>query len=355
MSDDFSESIRFWLAKRHVLLHAEDTKLAKEKRAVFLSAQERFNRELADILASTRNSLERKSWKTRLTVKPSVPYFDIQAYRPEWPSTIAGIHYEARVTDEFLRRGIIDLNLHIEDDTPKQDAICSRIRELLRPHERQLLATCGTRLSEESMDEILKGELPLTSLTSKGLVEAIERMSMTESFVDEALYLAGKELVYRTDFRGTVGRPGIDFNGKTGGWEFRSREGRFNSPSLKCRGDAFNWFDSEDTSILVLHPLNGFQDFANGERVYISATVRAPQGGQLQLVAQACAKKNWINIFDETPQLPETDLWQFTTAEGKLDAPKGYDFTKDGLFPYIMVTAPKKEIWFDSIEIGRCG
>lgn len=353
MSDGFSKATIIWLENLPVLLNTEHTKLGKKYRDVLLSAQERFNSELADILQSTRHIVEPKGWKTRLSVKPADQYFDIQVCRPEWPSTVAGIHFEARLNDEFLRQRIIDLNLHIEDDTPNQDDVCSRIRELLRPYERQVLAKCSARLSEESMDEILKGELPLVTLTSKGLAEAIERMTMTESFVDEALYLADKKPVCRTDFIGGGWRPGINFHGKTGDWEFHSNGGRFDSPSLRCGGNAFNWFDSDDTSILVLHPDYGFHDFANGERVYISATVRAPRGGELQLVAQACAKK-WITIFDEEPLLPETDHWQFVKAEGELKAPRGYDFAEDGLFPYILVTAPKKEVWFDSIEIGRC-
>jgi len=38
-----------------------------------------------------------------------------------------------------------------------------------------------------------------------------------------------------------------------------------------------------------------------------------------------------------------------------LDPPRDYDFTEDGFFPYVLVTAPGKEVWFASVEIGRCG
>jgi hypothetical protein len=310
---------------------------------------------IPDILKSAGRCLERKGWKTRLTIIPDTPYFHIQVCRPQWPSTVGGIHYEARVTDDFLQKGDIDLNLHIEGHTPNQDRVCSRIRRLLRPYESQILTMCGTRLSDDDMEEILKGELPLTSLTPEGLVEAIERMTMAESFVDEALYLAVKRLVYRTDFLGSGWKPEIYFHGKRGGWEFCPSGGRFNSPSLRCCGNRFNWFNSKDTNILVLHPKGGFTDFRNGERVYISAIVRAPRGAQLQLVAQVCTEdEKWITMFEENPLLPETDLWQLVTAKGKLTPPEGYKVSRDGLFPYILVTAPKKDVWFSSIEIGRC-
>jgi len=310
---------------------------------------------IPDILKSAGRFLERKGWKTRPTIIPDVPYFDIQVCRPQWPSTVAGIHYEARVTDVFLREGVIDLNLHIEGDTPNRKRVCSRIRRLLKPYESHILTMCGARLSGDDMEEILKGELPLISLTPEHLAEALERMTLTESFVDEALYLANKRPICRTDFLGGGWKPETDFHGKDGGWEFCSDGGRFNSPSLRCCGNAFNWFNSKDTNILVLHPDGGFRDFRNGERVYISAIVRAPRGAQVQLVAQICTENDeWITMFEETPLLPETDLWQLVTAKGKLAPPKGYEVAEDGLFPYILVTAPKKDVWFSSIEIGRC-
>jgi len=188
------------------------------------------------------------------------------------------------------RPGGIDLNLHVESDTPNQGAVCSRIRELLRSRERQILATCGVRLSEKFTDGILKGELPPTSLTAKSLAEVIERMAMTESFVDEALYLADKEQVHRTDFLGKGYRPDIEFHGKMGGWEFCSSGGRFNSPSLRCRGDAFNWFDSEDTNILVLHPTMA-SAISQMARVSTSPRSYAPLAGANSNSSRKLARK----------------------------------------------------------------
>jgi len=247
----------------------------------------------------------------------------------------------------------MDLNLHVEDDVPDQEAVCNRMRDLFMPHAADILKNCGMSISEEPIETILTGSIRLSEVTAQGLTDGFERMAITESFVDEALYLADKRTVYRTEFEpGT--QPSINFKGNTGGWEFDAHGGRFDGPCLKCHGNEFNWDEGEDTNILMLHPEAGFVEFANNRRMFLSAIVSSPQGGELWVGTQACKNGKWITIFGDDFKLKGTEQWQHVTLEGLLKAPANYDFSRDGLFAYVLATAPHKEMCFASIDVGLC-
>jgi hypothetical protein len=337
MTEQFSEATKMWLEKQGVLRTAED----------------RFFYEWVRILRSAERRLKRKGWGIRLFGDRSE---FMQVYRPYWPSGLGGVHYQPGAWEWWRRQGIFFLGLAIEGETPKQQAVCARIRKLLRQYQEEIWSITGCSIRDEPGHEILFSSLPLADLTADNLCEGIENMAQTESFVDEALFLADRESVWRTGFLPGDPKPSINWpwepkpGPEEGGWQFSADGGRFDSPCLKCYGGKSNYWEGKN--ILRLNVNGPLYQFVNGQPVYGSAVLHASEGGWLQFYAEGHHEGKYFCAFDGSRDLKAADRWQLVSWEGAVSNPENYDFAKQGLSAFVMVKAPDTGLKIDAIEIG---
>ncbi|MBI4604706.1 MAG: hypothetical protein HY721_22315 [Planctomycetes bacterium] len=337
MTAAFSEVTQHWL---------------RMERDVIPSIERLFRDEWAQMLREVASALRARGWNHRLFDERTPDMLQLQ--RPHWPPGEAQAHFEVHTRDSLPSRPEADLFLHIEDKLPGQEAVLRRIRGLLKPYESLLLSRGACSLREEPLHEVLKGSLPLADVTPEILLEAIEKIVEAESFVDEAMLLAGKTAVWRTDFFAADPSPCLDWReglgtGPRGGWEPSAHGGRLDSPCLKLFGERSNYHEGKNILILR-HP--DLHDLANGQRAYCSAVVHASQGGEVRFYAEAPKEGNWTVAFDAPCRLEAADRWQLVSWTGKVASPEGYDFARQGLYAFLIVKAPPAGLRIDSVELG---
>jgi len=142
------------------------------------------------------------------------------------------------------------------------DAVRSRLRAILKPYRAEIgrtLAKYNPRIERHPVHEPLRGTIPFVDVSTDSVCDAIRGLRRCESFIDEALFLADKTAVWRTDFfceHPTVRLTGVDRTnaGSVGGWKDSQRGGRFDGSCLKCYGtddlaDPYNWGTDRRRSI----------------------------------------------------------------------------------------------------------
>lgn len=324
-------------------------------RYVLTAVKQRLWLEWRDMLDITYQHLTLEEWTCCCHGNPTNM---LQFFRGHWPNAEGQIHYEILCNEDFFEPGIVDLSLHIENRLSNQEAVCGRVRSLLKPYEAKLLARlagCAPSLPTDPLWDILKGRLPLGDLTAEVICEAVDRMIETESFVDEALFLAGKTRVWRTDFFANDAKPYIAWHtsegiAETGGWDFSDNGGRFDSPCLKCTGGKSNYHDGKN--IATFRPNQLFHELGNSQPFYCSAVVNASRGGELRFYAEAPKEGGFVAAWDEIRPLDPSNQWQVVTCEGYVSNPENYDFAKQGMHVFVIVKTPEAGLKIDSIEVG---
>jgi hypothetical protein len=349
MPEGFSESTRHWIGMQDVVA----------------AAKERFRREWARILREAEGVLRREGWASRLQSNPSEM---LQVFRPNWPGGLCGIHYEAQCNDYFCEQGFVDLSLHIEHEVLDQSAVCDRIRRLLSPYRQALLSSCSASLPDEPLHDILKGKLPLSDVTSERIVEVINSMAATETFVDEAMFLADKTPIWRTDFFPGDPQPQLDIyivdgrHGK-GGQELRPSGGCLDTRSVVINGTAPTNYHAADGSPTNIMLLTHTKDVDVRKDFYLSCIVRTTSGGRLWLYGegydkQPDGKQEWPALLDPawTPVPVEGKSgWQHIGWQGHTDKAAKYDFAGQGATFYLRAQIDDSSFALNSIEFGHCG
>jgi hypothetical protein len=323
-----------------------------ESAALLSGAQTRFRADWGKILRSVAAGLVSREWTIR---EFGSPVDLLQAYRLPWPSGEDQLHYEVGY---HLETGIY-VSLHVEAHAPAQKALCARLRELLGRHENGLTGTGGKRsprLCKEPMHEILCLWLPFDRVSDDALAGALDSMLETESFVEEALFTAGKNKVWRSDFLPDDPPAKIEWDhgsgdDKVGGWKPSRNRGRLGGPCLECHPKPKNHAKG---NILTLEPTKGFREFANGARAYASATVHSGRGGSLVFYGEAPKAGGFQRAFDVACEIPPLDRWQTISREFQISTPDKYDFAQGGLNAFLIVQAPEGGLRIGSIELGLC-
>lgn len=348
MRNGFSDATKIYIAEQDVLIEAE----------------QRFRREWADILTQVRKRLSRGGWAFRTDTEP--PYEELKIRRPNWPDGIRGAHYEVSAQERFRRQSIAEIALHIEQDVPRHEDVCKRIRELIKPHSSrimELLADCAPSLPEAPPQKVLLGELALADITSEAICRIFENMAQIESFVDEAILLAGKETIWRTEFRADRNEEiWTNWFGSEGGQSFELSNGRFTSGAMRIDGTKTNArreYKEEGNYSVLLHPTYGI---ANGQDIYVCAMVKTSVGGMIRLQADGHRKTSegndafLLSAFNLECRVEASNKWQSVFLKARVLAENNlnYDYTKEGAWVVMNVVTEDTEFLVDSIEIGRC-
>ncbi|MBI4604705.1 MAG: hypothetical protein HY721_22310 [Planctomycetes bacterium] len=340
----FSSTVRKWI----------------DGQAVLRAAKERFRREWAGILGEAAARLADRGWGSRFLGHPSDL---IQVFRPDWPSGPSQVHYEALVQHHFRRRGIIDLSLHVEHETPNQAAVCAALRRLLAPHARAIPACCSVGVTDSPLHDILKGSLPLDGVTGEKLFEAFEKLAETASFVDQALFVAGNTPVWRTDFSADREEIWLEWFGSKGGQELAYGAGRLGSAALRIDGSRPNArpemkYEKGSYSVLV-HPTKGLR---NGARHYGSIALKTTRGAHVVLRAEGHKGQTPEGHPKQLPQAfawagtaEPSEGWQCLTWESPVPPVEeaGYDFSRDGAWLVLVVDTEDRACLIDGVEVGR--
>jgi len=337
MPQEFSPIVKDWLANQDVLLAAED----------------RFRGEWGDILRRVAGRLAERGFTTVLTGEPPE---EVKALRPGWPGGVCGVHYEARAFPEQRRRGIVDLSLHVEQDLDNQEQVCNGLRQLLRRHGARVPEACAAATPDEPREDILKGSLPIEGITSGRLLEAIARLALTDSFVEEALFLADRQPLWRTDFLPGDPEVAIDVTfgqgtSERGGWEFGPHAGRFQGRGLEARPGEHNFRNG--TNILMLNR-GLFHDFVNAQAVYGCATVAAGENTELTLCLQTDKSHGWAIAFEQVREVRQCESWQLVTWQGRIAGDEGHDFAEEGLYAYLIAGPVTRPLRIGSLAVGIC-
>ena len=336
----FSEATKQWLR------HQESLR----------TAERQFRLELERMLVDIQDRFHAKQWRSNLGGDPASM---IQLYRSGWPSGWGGLHYEIDSPEDLLRQGRLLLGVHVEEEVPNQTAVKTALCRLLQPHEDRLSSRCGCRI-QDGASHLVHGALDILSLTCQGACDAVQALMETETFAEEAMFLAGKKTVWRTDLLADQPKPNIHWTkgggdapiGGTGGWEFRENGGRLDTPCLTCRGDPDNYNYRDGQNIVTLFETS--RQFQNGQRVYACAVLLAPKGGRFTFHAEAGREGKWRTAFRRVFHLVPVDRWQVVSFEGQISNPEDCDFASHGLHVHVMVTAPESGLTLDAIEIGSC-
>lgn len=348
MTNEFSKTTKLWLQKQDVLMAAE----------------ERFRREWAAILIKTQTRMAADGWLSR---RWGEPLDMIQLSRNSWPNSPAGIHYEIICNSEFCRRDIVDLSLHVEQDIPEQELVCERLRELLRPYAAQILKTlapCTPVMPDEPLHDIVKGSLPLVDVSVDSLTKILQDLIQTKSFVDEALFSAGKETIWRTDFSANSPPVCLGWFGNDGGQQIAAQMGRFNSAAMRINGTRPNArremsFEQGCYSLII----EDTDKIENDVEYYVCIVLKTNKGGKLHIRGDGHKGLTPEGYPAELPlaflwecMIERADQWQCLIWQGKIPSVKkaGYNFSKSRTWIVMNVDTPDTEFLIDSIEIGRC-
>lgn len=336
------------------------TKLYLESQDILVAAEDRFKRELGNMLRQVQRHFLQKGWASRFT---SDPPEEIKIFRQHWPTGNSGIHYEARAFENFRRQGIIDLSLHIEHEVPNQEAVCHRIRQLLRRYATQVFKCCASVTPDYPKEDILKTSIRLTDLTVDSLCAILEHMTETESFVDEALFLTDKKTIWRNDL--SVNSPEINLKwfGNKGGQEIAYSKGRIGSRAFKIDGTQPNARPEMDykSGCYSVHA-NPMYGLNNGREVYVTIAVKTSKGGILRFHGEGHKGQTAEGHIVEFPQafslkrtIDPLDTWQCLTWKEHVPSIEhvGYDFAKDGLWCVMIVKTNDTEFLVDSIELAQ--
>lgn len=336
------------------------TKLYLECQDILLAAEDRFKRELGNMLREVQRRFSRKGWASRFACDPPA---QIQIFRQHWPAIESGIHYEARAFENFRRQGIVDLSLHIEHDVPNQEAICYRIRQMLRRYGAKVLQYCATAMPDQPKEDILKGSIRLVDLTVDSLCDTLERMTETESFLDEALFLTDKRTIWRTDFSPTCPEINSNWFGNIGSQEIAYSKGRIGSSALRIDGtqpNARRGIDYESGCYSVL--LHSAYSLTNGNGLNVTVVVKTHKGGIFRLYGEGHKGRTAEGHPLEFPQafslkriVEPSETWQCLTWHEIVPSVEqiNYDFAKEGLWCVMIVKTNDTEFLVDSIELAQ--
>lgn len=354
------------------------TVLYIKKQHVLQAAADIFFREWSDILTEVRRRFSRDGYLCNPIGKPSDC---LQLHRQDWPGGQCQVHYEVLCSREFLIQGIVDLSLHVEHDTPNQAAVCSRLRSLLHPHSKRiysLLSPYAPRMPDLPIQDIVKAQLPLEGVTPEAIGQAIDAMMQAESFVDEALFLAGTRTVWRTDF--SVSDPPIEPNwfGNDSSQRIVPQAGGFGSACWRMDGSVPNArSDHSERGVICLLVTNDMKDLIhNRGRYRICDVVKSRKPAQLTIRGEGHVYDPeggdiaWPMAFRTRQQLVEVDRWRYITWEvtvppaeevtgwfamecggDKRSIP--FDFGKQGIWIVLNVETEDPQFLMDSIEIAR--
>jgi len=356
-----------------------------EKRNTLLLAENRFLSEWADMLRAVHRYFSSHGSMCRLVGDP--PEF-LQLSRRRWltsPNQGNTIHYEILCNRPFLRRGVVDLSLHVEEGVGNQAAVCSRLRGLLHPYAanlQQLLSPYTPSMPDLPPPDILKGYIPLALVNTDAMIQALKAMMQTESFVDEAMFLAGTRTVWGTDFEVSAPRIHPNWFGKDSGQQVVHQVGRCGSPAWRMDGSAPNarGEHGEQGVFCVLVANDAKHLISNLRRYRISAVVKSCKKAHLYIWGEGHAHAAdghtmaWPCAFraDQEFFAPESsDVWhcvnwkvsvppvegvngRFAKEDGGGNRSIPFDFAKDGVWIVLNVQTDDDNLLFDSIEIAEC-
>lgn len=365
MNIQFSEEEKLWISRQGLL---QDTERS-------------FSRTLKSILHEVGQRFQSTGWKANLSDRC------LQIYRHHWQEDWEGIHYETYLNTERLLDGQLHVGLHVEKNTPAYRAVAPCLAGYLQPHEERLLKkyksvshgfhvpSTALHAPERDQVHVLEGSIGLVRLTSDRLYDALERLTHTASFVEEALFVGDGVNLWRTDFCTDRPRPNLEWGKEraSGGQSYRMEGGRLAGPSLHINGTCGGNYDltkkkqPDDYDPSNKGPVNimrlvdaGDCEIQNGDQLYLSCVVNTQVGGRLWFdghghPAQGSAlldvpcKPNWIPI-----DVPGKPIWQHLGIPlAPVCKHRNYDFAKQGAKIFLISQTKDPEFSISSIEIGR--
>jgi hypothetical protein len=363
-----------------VMGFSSTTKLWIEKQSVLRAAEQQFRMEFARMLRQVRDRMLADGWLTRMD--SGRPPDEIKIIRPGWPAGLCGIHYEAGLFEHPLERGILRLNLHVEEEVKDQAVVCSQLARLLKPYAGTIASSTKMNMPDQPIENILAGSMSLAELNMETLCSTIQSVMQTASFVDEALFLAGKTRAWRIDFGdGTSSLspqslkwyqpPAADIaGGDAGGQRIDRSGGRFNTGCVHIDGTRGNYGPVIDglpsRNICTLGRIS--QDIPIGTRLYICCVVRATEGARLGFYGEGQTMKDgkmsWPTAFSNSHHIagpeplplvvsPSPD-WQVVTWETQLQKVDDDDSPTQGFMMYLATETANTDLRIDSIEFGMC-
>lgn len=340
MNDGFSKATETFLG-RYGVIHA---------------AWCRFHDELGRVFEDLRKRVEPWGFGSQTYRFSSTGRHLVQFYRPNWHNEKGeGIHFEFFVDLDEMAKGHLAVGLDFGDETPEREATQTALQRLLEPYQHLLIEKHGYNLRPSFYWKFLRSSVSLPQVTANTLEEKCSVLPDLAPFVDEALAVAGKSQVWRTDFSRKDKGVSLEWHqdlgtGPQGGWELATSGGRFGIPCLKCYGERSNYCDGKN--IVSIQPGQLFHDFKNGQRVYAAAIVHAADGGEVEFCAEAPKEGRWSAAFSGPCLLTGLNRWQVVVWEGTVSRSDDWDFAEQGLYAYVIVKAPTSGLRIDSIEFG---
>lgn len=266
-----------------------------------------------------------------------------------------GIHFEFFIDHEELAKKYLIAGLDFGDDVAEKSAKRTTLIRLLEPYKQVVLQRTGYELLSDKYWKFLRTTIPIQGLSVEAMRNECDILPDIAAFVDEAIFLADKKSVWRTDFLPTDQKPYIKWHeglgtNEVGGWEFSQDGGRLKGHCLKCHGGKSNYHEGKN--IIILQSNESSRNFGNGQKIYCSTVVHSIKGGQICFYAEAPKEGNFTVAFEKTCDLQPIDRWQVVSYEGQVSNPEHYDFAKNGLFIFLIAKVPEIGLRIDSIEIG---
>lgn len=318
-----------------------------------------FRKEWDKILIPLRKSLEKQGLEC---TQHGSPVDLIQAWHERWPGGYKRIHLEL---GHHPPSGV-EFRLHAEEETPNARKVQEGLHNVLWPYRsyiRGALDKYDPMVGNNSPHEPLWGRIRYRKVSAEAISDCIRELRRTEPFVDQSLFLVDKKTVWHTGFFSEDPKPGVrgvdrHNAGKPGGWKFSQDGGQWDSPCLKCFGeddldDPYNSGSKDRRSLLSLRGGEKFHEFANGETVYLSATVHSARGGRLTFYGEAASGGQFQCAFNKTVEIHPVDAWQHISVQATISNNTGFDFGKDGLFVFVIVDQPRNGLRIDSLRVAK--
>ena len=337
---------------------SDHTKLLIQRWNLLEAAETLLWEEWRRLLEETAILLRRSSWLTRVYSSPADRKGHLRAHRPSWPDrSDLRIHLQAGIDADRLRRGLAYLELHVEGDAPERALVVTTLQRLLEPYQASgaLLRECDCTLPRRSKRRLLRATRTLPEATAQSLADGLERLGRMAPFVDEAVFLADKQPLWRTDFLPGDPEPQLRYRDSEGGQTIALEPGRLGTPCLQVNGQQRNY--QGDLGVGNLALLTDLRGVSAGEQVYLSCNLLVHEPVCIFLYGEVRGYDFPPAFVEASPsaQLASSDEWQHVGLSARVVEEEGYSFQDEGLNVYLITRTDDAGLLIDGIEIGRMG
>lgn len=319
-------------------------RLFVERWNLFAAAEALFWDEMRRIFEEAASAMQERGWVAIIFYNEHARRVRLRLRRPHWPATQdVSVHFQAGVDRTWLTRGRIPLHLAVLGDGAQQHQLFGWLQHQLQRYELtgSILRQTGCRVRRGTRHRLTRATYPLLDASSEGLLEALIRLTELAPFVDEALLLADKRQVWRTDFLPDDPLPeDMEPSSDLGGVRLSPNEGRLGTACALLTAQAGRSFRLTLTR-LRSHP---------GERLLFSAWGRSNEGAALRVAMTYQGSGRALEtITTETVSIDPSD-WSHIVQE--LQPLQRAQTAAEPSELVVAVEVTQGEMFLDGIEIA---